>query len=105
MEALRAGAADYLVKDLIGSELLERSLRYSIAQKRTETNLRKKTAELARANEALRLDEMRLQALWELRQMRDASEKEIVDFVLDRLVKITGSKFGMFGFMHRLNRS
>ena len=41
MEALRAGAADYLVKDLIGSELLERSLRYSIAQKRTETNLRK----------------------------------------------------------------
>ncbi len=100
MEALRAGAADYLVKDLIGIELLERSLRYSIAQKRTETNLRKKTAELARANEALRLDEMRLQALWELRQMRDASEKEIVDFVLDRLVKITGSQFGMFGFMH-----
>ena len=100
MEALRAGAADYLVKDLIGSELLERSLRYSIAQKRTETNLRKKTAELARANEALRLDEMRLQALWELRQMHDASEKEIVDFVLDRLVKITGSQFGMFGFMH-----
>ena len=99
MEALRAGAADYLVKDLIGSELLERSIRYSIAHKRTETNLRKRTAELALANEALRLDEMRLQALWELRQMHDASEKEIVDFVLDRLVKITGSQFGMFGFM------
>ncbi len=99
MEALRAGAADYLVKDLVGSELLERSIRYSIAHKRTETNLRKKTAELALANEALRLDDMRLQALWELRQMHDASEKEIVDFVLDRLVKITGSQFGMFGFM------
>jgi signal transduction histidine kinase len=98
MEALRAGAADYLVKDLIGSELLERSIRYSIAHKRTETNLRKRTAELALANEALRLDDMRLQALWELRQMHDASEKEIVDFVLDRLVKITGSQFGMFGF-------
>jgi two-component system phosphate regulon sensor histidine kinase PhoR len=100
MEALRAGAADYLVKGLIGSELLERSIRYSIAHKRTETNLRKRTAELALANEALRLDEMRLQALWELRQMHDASEKEIVDFVLDRLVKITGSQFGMFGFMN-----
>ena len=100
MEAMRAGAADYLVKGLIGSELLERSIRYSIAHKRTETNLRKRTAELALANEALRLDEMRLHALWELRQMHDASEKEIVDFVLDRLVKITGSQFGMFGFVN-----
>jgi len=97
---MRAGAADYLVKGMISSELLERSLRYSIAQKRTETNLRKRTAELALANEALRLDEMRLQALWELRQMHDASEKEIVDFVLDRLAKITGSQFGMFGFVN-----
>ena len=43
---------------------------------------------------------MRLQALWELRQMHDASEEEIVDFVLDRLVKITGSQFGMFGFVN-----
>ena len=100
MEAMRAGAADYLVKGLIGSELLERSIRYSIAHKRTETNLRKRTAELALANEALRLDETRLQALWELRQMHDASEKEIVDFVLDRLVKITGSQLGMFGFVN-----
>jgi len=100
MEAMRAGAADYLVKGLIGGELLERSIRYSITHKRTETNLRKRTAELALANEALRLDEMRLQALWELRQMHDASEEEIVDFVLDRLVKITGSQFGMFGFVN-----
>ena len=98
-EALRAGAADYLAKDLIGKELLERSIRYSVAHKRTETRLRKRTAELALANAALRLDEMRLQALWELRQMHGASEEDIASFVLDQLVKITGSQFGMFGFV------
>jgi signal transduction histidine kinase/DNA-binding response OmpR family regulator len=100
LEALRAGAADYLVKGLISKELLERSIRYSIAHKRAETNLRKRTAELALANEALRLDEMRLRALGALRQMHGASEKIIANFILDRLVRITGSKFGMFGFMN-----
>ena len=99
LEALQAGAADYLAKDLLSKELLERTIRYSVAHKHTETQLRKKTAELVLANEALRLDEMRLQALWELRQMHGASEEEIASFVLDRLVKITGSQFGMFGFV------
>lgn len=100
LEALQAGAADYLAKGVISNELLERSIRYSVAHKRTETRLRKRTSELALANEALRLDEMRLQALWELRQMHGASEEEIAGFVLDQLVKITGSQFGMLGFMN-----
>jgi PAS domain S-box-containing protein len=99
LEALQAGAADYLAKDLMSKELLERSIRYSIAHKHTETQLRKKTAELVLANEALRLDDMRLQALWELRQMHGASEEDIASFVVDQMVKITGSQFGMFGFM------
>ena len=100
MEALQTGAADYLTKGLISNELLERSIRYSIAHKHTETRLRKRTAELALAIETLKLDDMRLQALWELRQMHGTSEKEIASFVLDQLVRITGSQFGMFGFVN-----
>ncbi len=98
-EAMQAGAADYLVKEQISRELLERAIRYSIAHKRTEISLIKKTAELASANEALILDDMRLQALWELSQMSSSPEEEIAAFVLDRQIRITGSQFGMFGFV------
>lgn len=50
-EAMRAGAADYLVKGQFGPDLLERSLRYSI--------------ERARAVEALRESEQRYRAIVE----------------------------------------
>lgn len=40
MEAMRHGAADYLVKDQINEHLLERSIRYSIERKKTEDALR-----------------------------------------------------------------
>jgi two-component system CheB/CheR fusion protein len=65
VEAMRAGAADYLVKGQLDPSLLERSIRYALQQKRHEDDLRKsheelerrveeRTAALARANEALR---------------------------------------------------
>ena len=38
-EAIRAGAADYLVKGQINHQLLERTLRYAIERKRTEQHL------------------------------------------------------------------
>jgi PAS domain S-box-containing protein len=40
LEAMTAGAADYLIKAQISSALLERSLRYAIERKRTETTLK-----------------------------------------------------------------
>ena len=40
MEALRAGASDYLVKGQFDSELLGRSIRYSLERKRVEQALR-----------------------------------------------------------------
>lgn len=66
-EALRMGAADYLVKRQIGSELLERSIRHSIERKRIEKELwlyrnhlkemvDERTAQLERANGILRLE-------------------------------------------------
>src|SRR5207244_4990455 len=36
VEALAAGAQDYLIKDTISSELLERSISYAIERKRTQ---------------------------------------------------------------------
>jgi signal transduction histidine kinase len=64
MEAMRAGAADYLVKGQINSPLLERSIRYAIERKRVEDDLvaareelekrvLERTAELAKSNEDL----------------------------------------------------
>ncbi|MEN6439896.1 MAG: response regulator [Syntrophobacter sp.] len=40
MEAMRSGAAEYLVKDQISGPLLERSIRYAIERKRSEERLR-----------------------------------------------------------------
>jgi len=46
LEAMHAGAADYLVKSALNKDLLERSIRYSIERKRTERDLRKARDEL-----------------------------------------------------------
>jgi signal transduction histidine kinase len=64
LQAMRLGAMDYLVKGHIDPPLLERSIRYSIARKRTEEALRQaqeqlearvveRTAELTRLNREL----------------------------------------------------
>jgi signal transduction histidine kinase len=71
LKAMELGAMDYLVKGEITAPLLERSIRYSIACKRTEEELREarerleervreRTAELTRVNEELqRVDRLK----------------------------------------------
>jgi signal transduction histidine kinase len=70
MEAMRAGAADYLVKDRLNGPTLERSIRYAIERKKAEEALRaareqleqrvaERTAELSAANELLALEAKR----------------------------------------------
>ena len=58
LDAMRAGAADFLEKWRLNSTLLERSIRYSLQERRhaeeLERRVQERTAELARANEALR---------------------------------------------------
>lgn len=58
LEALDAGADDYLEKTGLTSALLERAMRYALAQHRAaaelERRVRERTEELAKANEALR---------------------------------------------------
>ncbi|MDQ2621855.1 MAG: ATP-binding protein [Actinomycetota bacterium] len=58
LDAMRAGAADFLEKGGLNPVLLERSIRYSLQEKRhsesLERRVRERTAELAQANKALR---------------------------------------------------
>ena len=63
LEALTLGASDYLEKSGLSPALLERVLLYAIRQRRQEArledNVRERTAELARANDALRDEDRR----------------------------------------------
>src|SRR2546427_4458352 len=52
-EALRMGAADYLIKGQFDASLLERSIRYAMKHKSVENELRKVVAELKRSNRDL----------------------------------------------------
>lgn len=53
-----------------------------------------------RTEDALRFDEMRLEALLRLNQMSDASIQEITDFALEEGVRLTGSDLGYLAFLN-----
>ncbi len=54
----------------------------------------------ANMEEALRLDESRLEAVWQLSQMTKATLQEITDFALEEGVRLTKSKIGYLAFMN-----
>ena len=54
----------------------------------------------ASMEEALRLDESRLEAVWRLSQMTGATLKEITDFALEEGVRLTKSQIGYLAFMN-----
>ena len=68
-------------------------LRRQIAELQSATR-RQKTAE-----EELKLDEARLEALLRLGQLRDASEQDIANFALEECIRLTGSEIGWMGAM------
>ena len=53
VRAMKAGAADYLVKGELNERLLERSIRYAIEQKRAQAGLMEYAAEIERKNRDL----------------------------------------------------
>ncbi|GAX43608.1 multi-sensor hybrid histidine kinase [Tolypothrix sp. NIES-4075] len=53
IEAMKAGAADYLEKSQLSSPLLERSIRYAIERKQTEQKIREQAALLDVATDAI----------------------------------------------------
>jgi signal transduction histidine kinase len=63
VEVMLEGAADYIEKSRVDSEILERTIRYAITQGRTLRALQREVAERAKANEALTVSERRLRLL------------------------------------------
>ena len=53
LEAMKAGAADYLDKSLLGAPLLDRSIRYAIERKQAEQKIREQAALLDIATDAI----------------------------------------------------
>jgi DNA-binding NarL/FixJ family response regulator len=67
LKAIQAGAQDYLIKGLMDSDMLERSIRYAIERKQAEkelkkarngfeTKVKKRTGDLAKANKKLKCE-------------------------------------------------
>jgi two-component system, NarL family, sensor histidine kinase UhpB len=54
VEAMRAGAVDFLAKNEINARLLERSMRYAIERKRIEEQLQASITKLSEAEQAIR---------------------------------------------------
>lgn len=58
------------------------------------------SSEREKADKVLKIHEMRLQALLDLNKMAGASQREILDFVREQVIKITRSRFAFVGFMN-----
>jgi PAS domain S-box-containing protein len=52
------------------------------------------------SEEALRLNESRLESLWQLGQMTGASLQQVTDFSIEAAVRLTKSKIGYLGFLN-----
>ncbi len=86
VNAMKAGAVDFLLKDEVSGPLLERSIRYALQRKRVE--------------DELRLDDTRSQSLLELGEMTDASAEDIEAYALERSVVLTRSEFALFALLN-----
>lgn len=68
LEAMRAGAADYLVKTLLSRELLERSVRYSVERTSSAKALQRRREELAHVARVATMGELASSVAHELAQ-------------------------------------
>ncbi|NPE31036.1 GAF domain-containing protein [Methanococcoides sp. SA1] len=64
------------------------------------TDIGLQNLKLARAEEALLLDEKRLEALLKLNQMYDATFEDIIDFVREESINLTKSKIGYLALLN-----
>ena len=64
VEAMKAGAADYLEKSQLGAPMLERSIRYAIERKRAEQKIREQAALLDVGTDAILVRDLENQILF-----------------------------------------
>ncbi len=89
----------YAMKPLAGRIQMRTSELKATISDRT-LHLQKEISERKQAEEALRLNEMRLETQWQLSQMTKKSLKEIMDFALEQGVGLTNSQIGYLAFMN-----
>ncbi len=122
-KAMNAGATDFLIKDEIGPALLDRSIRYSIEQKKLQADLQnmhdklkeriaERTAELSETNEVLQekiteLEQLKQQTQesleWRTRQVETSTQiaQEIaavseLGSLFKQIVNLIRDKFGYY---------
>jgi signal transduction histidine kinase/CheY-like chemotaxis protein len=66
---------------------------------RSNEELREEIQERARTEQALRLEEARLEALYRLSQLADASAEQVCGFILEQAIALTTSRIGFVGFL------
>jgi DNA-binding response OmpR family regulator len=92
VDAMAAGAADYLVKGQIPPELLERSIRYSVERKHTEIELRKHRDHLEemvrQRTEALETANRELQREIDERRKIQAERERLIGELREALAKV-----------------
>ena len=118
VRAMKQGAYDYLIKDPEGNylKMLPVTIANAVRHRRNEVELqryhdeleqlvREKTEvlrteieERKKAEEALKLDEERLESLLQLSQKRDMSPEELVSYALEEAVRLTQSGVGYLHF-------
>ncbi len=75
--------------------LMAEQLKSAIDEKENEITHHKKTADSLRISEAiLKLNEIKLEALYSLSQMAHEADEKIMDFALEAAMKVTDSKIG-----------
>ncbi|MHC1729067.1 MAG: PAS domain S-box protein [Syntrophobacteraceae bacterium] len=74
-------------------------------RKQREEALRAEIAEREQVEAIRRLDEARLEALWQLSQMTESSTYQTAKFSLEQLVRLTESEVGWIGFLDECETS
>ena len=99
MGAMQSGAADYLVKTQLTSDMLERSIRYSIARKEAERELKgyrnhledlvkERTEQLEAANEELRVEIAEREVAEEALRVSEVKYRRLHDGLMDAFASI-----------------
>ena len=96
IKAMQAGADDYLVKNDISLQLLERTIRYSIERKKAKNALEKAYAEMEQAVI------MRTAELAEANEMLQKSSEKIKQFAFSVSHDLKNPAIGIYGLTKRL---
>ncbi|NLG97729.1 MAG: response regulator [Chloroflexi bacterium] len=96
LEAMQAGALDFLNKAELTCTVLERSIRYAIQQKHTMNQLSSANDALAKANHALLKSRQELTQLLQVSEkvLAERTVKEVLQIIVDAGCSLTGARIG-----------